>query len=440
MINFFKKIWAWVKKQAKKIAVILGIGAVAMAASLIQQEINPLFIDLDGQIITFPYTDDNTNETLLIRTNQQEFPIYFGNAVVYFAITNNSGKEQDITSPFSLKDNKEIISIEEYLGTTTLTIAIEPYISTSTGKIVSSRTITQTIWGNKALSKFDITKVESSVLSDRKDIKEATTKGGISFILANNQTRYFKAVIKTQDVKKEEFFIEALGEDAYGHLDPWTFEDKFNSDTKSIGDLNGQDGWSSGLARCYATDTAAAIFEGDQGIACVVNADSGTTYQNTTGVSATSGIVYTTMKAITTGLANNEFKFFIRDSVPSPCWSWGFRNVAGTPQAFFRSFGAYDYFDTNVTVGDWYQVAVDFDEVKSWARYMYRKQASTTWSGWSATSSEVVACNGTVSRIDFTAETDWAADIDIISPNDPNSTSSPAGFVRPPQILIIQEE
>ena len=409
MINFFKKIWAWVKKQAKKIAVILGIGAVAMAASLIQQEINPLFIDLDGQIITFPYTDDNTNETLLIRTNQQEFPIYFGNAVVYFAITNNSGKEQDITSPFSLKDNKEIISIEEYLGTTTLTIAIEPYISTSTGKIVSSRTITQTIWGNKALSKFDITKVESSVLSDRKDIKEATTKGGISFILANNQTRYFKAVIKVQDVKRDEFFIEALGEDAYGHLDPFLFEDKFNSDTKTIGNLNGQDGWSGDVSFDVTTND---FFEGDQSVS---GGDNGTliTYSS---VSATSGIMYIAMSPTSTPALNNEFRTLLRDSSNVNAFNITFRNIAGTLTLMLTHTDANTRvtLDDTITLGAWYVIAFEFEKDHGGvgdhrARIAYLEEGGV-WSSWfdngGAWYPKMGAYNGTISKILLIAETD----------------------------------
>ena len=46
----------------------------------------------------------------------------------------------------------------------------------------------------------------------------------------------------------------------------WTFEDKFNSDTKSTGDLNGQDGWSGGTSVDIVTTTP---FEGDQHVSII---------------------------------------------------------------------------------------------------------------------------------------------------------------------------
>jgi len=43
----------------------------------------------------------------------------------------------------------------------------------------------------------------------------------------------------------------------------WSFEDKFNSDTKSIGDLNGQDGWS-GITTFDVQNSV--VYQGDQAI------------------------------------------------------------------------------------------------------------------------------------------------------------------------------
>lgn len=43
----------------------------------------------------------------------------------------------------------------------------------------------------------------------------------------------------------------------------WVFEDKFNSDTKSTGDLNGQDGWSGGILFDVVNSNT---FEGNQAV------------------------------------------------------------------------------------------------------------------------------------------------------------------------------
>lgn len=69
----------------------------------------------------------------------------------------------------------------------------------------------------------------------------------------------------------------------------WAFEDKFNSDTKSTGDLNGQDGWTGTASDAIVG--AVSVYDGDQSVYCTDEVNITHTF---TGVA--SGVVYVAMK------------------------------------------------------------------------------------------------------------------------------------------------
>lgn len=81
----------------------------------------------------------------------------------------------------------------------------------------------------------------------------------------------------------------------------WVFEDKFNSDTKSTGDLNGQDGWSGGTGTDIVTTTP---YEGDQ---CVSGGDEAVITNTFTAVN--SGVVYFAMRRSNNNSGDSEMDF-----------------------------------------------------------------------------------------------------------------------------------
>ncbi|KKL04532.1 hypothetical protein LCGC14_2615110, partial [marine sediment metagenome] len=73
----------------------------------------------------------------------------------------------------------------------------------------------------------------------------------------------------------------------------WPLTDKFNSDTKSLGDLNGQDGWS-GDTDFEVVNVGLAVVEGDQGIQFGSGGGSGAD-DIEIAVSVTEGTMYISM-------------------------------------------------------------------------------------------------------------------------------------------------
>lgn len=81
----------------------------------------------------------------------------------------------------------------------------------------------------------------------------------------------------------------------------WVFEDKFDSDTKSTGDLNGQDSWSGSAVTDVVTTTP---YQGDQ---CVSGGDEAAITQTMTAVN--SGVVYFAMRRSTVASGDAETDF-----------------------------------------------------------------------------------------------------------------------------------
>lgn len=80
----------------------------------------------------------------------------------------------------------------------------------------------------------------------------------------------------------------------------WVFEDKFNSDTKSTGDLNGQDSWTGTTSTDVVTTQ---MYEGDQAVYCVAE----TSIRNTF-TALSEGVVYFALRPDnTSGGFNMDF-------------------------------------------------------------------------------------------------------------------------------------
>ena len=248
-----KQGWEWVKRQGKKILTILGIGAVALASTLLTNEKGIPFILVNGERIEFAYTDDNSGENLIIRTDKE---IYKGegSADVYVMVENKSGSSQTIALQSLFNDNlktaKNIsilkktvpyqIEVNNY-GTTTYDCS---YVATSTGEtiqktcekeiVVSTSTETRykDEWQGKVISTISKENLASLIISKNisiKDTKNYLTDKIIDFPLTANEVVYLKIRIEFPRYSEGEFFVETIGSDGgYGHLDPW-YEESYTS-------------------------------------------------------------------------------------------------------------------------------------------------------------------------------------------------------------------
>lgn len=127
----------------------------------------------------------------------------------------------------------------------------------------------------------------------------------------------------------------------------WTLEDLFNSDTKSTGNLNGQDGWTVNYGTVNIVNTNS--YDGDQSIQTGGSAG----FKNS--VDLTEGILYFS------GQATNDSD------------SWYLYLYTGTTEAvslkisnlslYYRNSGGGTWTDTtlDVTADTWFRLGVDFD-------------------------------------------------------------------------------
>jgi len=233
-----------IKRKIKKILVALGIIGVALAAGGLPSQDNlPPCIKVDNKNICFSYTDNNSGENLLIYTDRQD---YVNGDYVYFAINNKSIAQTAHIAGFFAKDSQYISDIEVLIKDvpyqvnvpeyTTITYDCS-YISTTTGETIKKtcekREITgyhQEIrykdkWIPLKMAKYDLQAINNLVSENKIAVKSKNgykAKKELQHYLPKGFT-YFRAKIHAPMMMKEktEFFIEAIGEKGYGHIDPF---------------------------------------------------------------------------------------------------------------------------------------------------------------------------------------------------------------------------
>ena len=251
----------WFKKHIKKFLIAIGLLGVALAAGIggIDSPL-PLAVlatAIDGKQTSIEYTDDNVGEDLIIRTDKSEYMNFAGNVGFYFSIYNATKDDQNVKIAFSFNKDYQP-EVWEYDGEQTYEVAeFHPATATSSEikEYTTYRTVVETKW--KELSGNDFT----AKTIQRKRTADKTLKENSAFI-KSGETKFFRANVKYLTKDREEFFIEAFGDNTYGHLDPWTYEINFNSPTYSTGDLNGQNTWTGSVNFDVITATK---YEGDQG-------------------------------------------------------------------------------------------------------------------------------------------------------------------------------
>ena len=213
-----QKIYTWAISIF--ITACLVAGALWFAHEPVEEPmIGATSLSVDGETKDISYTDDNTDEDLIIKSDQMDYMNIGGSISVIFSIFNSSKDNQNITTAFSFSDGttKYIRNLSEYDGEETNIIpGFEVSISSTTDEVIKRPDTIETItkWKPLDLEPF------AMLGADRKDIKTTETKDQSTFFLKSGDTKFLKAEINFTDfIDKDEWFIEAFGDKGgYGHL------------------------------------------------------------------------------------------------------------------------------------------------------------------------------------------------------------------------------
>ncbi len=336
---------------------------------------------IDGRLVEFSYTDNNIGEDLIIHTTQENYMNWAGSITVYYSVLNNSGQNQMVKTTFSLNDGsgqkKYVKDINEYDGEETIfeEKIIPSYISSTTNELMAtSTTITEktiTQWAKHNLTDFVL-----SAISNRKDIKNTHSLKNNEFLLKAGETKFFKAKIAYTDFRdREEFFIEAFGSlGAYGHLDPWTYEQLFNA--LNDGDLNTQDSWSGDVLFDVTTD-AVARYEGAKGVKITVGSSvTAGILRSVTGVG--DGVIYVATKK-TNNTSKGNFSIWEGGTYLGSVQIWDDGKIHLEWSGGLLEIGAY-------SADTWLVIAFEFRTASNDMRAKFHDGSSySAWSDWKST-------------------------------------------------------
>src|SRR3989344_4901571 len=167
--------------------------------------LEPLKIDSKGNLVGFSWMDEDEDENLIIKSNCRTYTS-FSSSLIYFAVSQKDGKEEDFDMQFYLPQNiasalggkVEIKAVEKQVGETWQVLPI-------TNKEIKSE------------KRFE------KAFEKRKSVPaELEAKSKISFKLETDETAYFRAEIVYPPGSEGQFMIEAFGDQgSYGLLDPW---------------------------------------------------------------------------------------------------------------------------------------------------------------------------------------------------------------------------
>jgi hypothetical protein len=210
------------------LASLIGIGILVKDNQTFKGTI-PSEFQIGDKVKSINFTDDNTGEGFIIKTDSKDYFSLGGNSIVYFTITDLE-QDQTGTVAFSFSDKLSVISVKKFLRNDERTETS----GTSTNVVKSE------VWSDVLLAKVQVPNVS------RKSINGRKTDKGFSDNFVRGETNLYRAEVKIpKGTENDEFFIEAFGsQGAYGHLDPnaWTYEQLFN--TLNDGNLSTQDSWS----------------------------------------------------------------------------------------------------------------------------------------------------------------------------------------------------
>ena len=177
--------------KTKIIYLLILVGLMAAGVSLIWQLVNQtdskdMLVAL-GQQIYFTYTDDNSGEDLIIKSDKKNYSGFNGNEV-YFSINNTRRKSElvDLQVHFD-NEQASVADIAKWDGN-------------------------RNNWVSLADVPFALTDSDLDLVLKKKT----------EYLAESKQTSYFKMAINYPPFSQGEFYIEAQGnQGGYGLLDPW---------------------------------------------------------------------------------------------------------------------------------------------------------------------------------------------------------------------------
>ncbi len=375
---------------------------------------------IGNTMFTFSWTDENIGEDFIIRSDEKDY-YSFGTAVIHFSITNNSNQDQNTVVAVTAKDDVIVKSIKRLIRNDIVQGMIIPASVDAFGSSTPELIIPDVnvpVWETGVMIK--------SSNASLKSVKGLTNKSGASFLIQKGETAYFEAAIKF--IGAGEFFIEAFGnKGGYGHLDPnnWVFEDKMNSDTKSVASLNGQDGWV--VTGCDWAAQTTDKYEGDQGATTGSHTRLGCYLANTFSTIADGTVYLAVMREASVG--STDVYWDIKNGAGYVTRVSHRDDGAGNKTILYEnSAHALVQFDT-FSSATWGVIKVIFDCAADTANYQWYNGSS--WGTATGNVATAYTCD-TASGIKFFS--DWNSgvgtqddSVDTITPTDP--TVSPVTII-----------
>lgn len=226
----------------KKVLTGIGVGVILLGGTFVadrieeaKNSIEPL--TFNGKEIILGYTDDNTNETLLIHTEKETYSSWDSSEVI-FAIKNVSGSDQNVDIQILGARAETISSIDEFKPSIAKTKTVDDYAAEESCKNeynpftqrdenicrkekVGSHQETYYVDEWQAVTEKTPRKITQS---DRihKEPDSFAVKKQVIYFIADGETKYFKTNLKFSAKSTGEFYIKAIGDNGgEGILDPW---------------------------------------------------------------------------------------------------------------------------------------------------------------------------------------------------------------------------
>lgn len=194
-------------------------------------------IQMDGKTIEFTCTDSIVGEDLVIIIDQCEYKNGLSHAIVYAAVANRSGVNQDVELMAAFRGSgKRIREISVLTNVTrdinepvyTETCRDESVVSTSTGETTinnicfkeqigtTTKRITEAAWGPLPTTKRDVIEVakEAGLLKGKTREQVSDFFAGdksTAFPIKKNEVLYYKIHIEFPPQVRDEFYLEAVG-------------------------------------------------------------------------------------------------------------------------------------------------------------------------------------------------------------------------------------
>ena len=383
----------------KYLYTILILGALGLIASQSFGQAPILSATIDGKSISIAYTDNNSGEDLIIRTDKSDYWNLAGSVNLYFSIENTSKDDQNIAIYFSF-DRQNQPKVYEIAGETE---HITPAVITATTS-TPEQVRKETLWSE--LQSANVSKT----LNGKVASKENTT-----FIKAG-ETKFFKANVKYVNKEREEFIIEAVGDkNSHGTLDPWAYTQNMNG--LSTGDINGQDSWVKSVGAVNVVDT---VYYGASGkSALLTNVE--TSYANDIADVA-DGTVYYALRFKTYHTSNGWISNVLSFTGTGLAFAIRLAQDSGADHVVLR-YGATseDIIPTaDLALDTWYIFQVTFDCATDLVTVAYKPSGDVAWKNTLTNKAFVNAANNITS---ISIANDGVAEvyIDEIGPTEPTA-------------------